>query len=127
MKEASNKISVDKFVLMYKHIYGVGDCKKASLKTEERVEGFKAVELNIMPTDGIYFYVGKHWIATDGKVVIDLTAPAYFRALKNLKVATSFHINNLNNVMFQMNVTEYEKRFKEIIKVTERLDLINLL
>jgi hypothetical protein len=114
MSEATNKIPLNKFVEYYKNIYRVGDCLQAAKKVVERVEGFKSVELNILPIDKISGFVGKHWVATNGKIVVDMTFPEYAKAFMNNNIASSWHKQNKNNVLFNMGINEFEKKFKEI-------------
>lgn len=114
LSEDGNMLPLDKFIQYYKNIYRVGDCKAAAMKVAQRVKGFRAVELDITPFDKISAYIGKHWVATNGNQVVDLTAPDYFKLLIQNKIGSDWHKQNMNNVLFNMNVDRYEEKFKDI-------------
>jgi len=113
-KEAGNQISADALILNYRGVYRVGDCKKAASKVAERVPGYKAVKLNIGINDFMYNYVQTHYYATNGRYVIDLTAPAYIKEFIQEKIASSWHKANADKMLFDER--DYLSNFKNVSK-----------
>jgi hypothetical protein len=111
-------MNVDSFIRQYKGVYRVGDCKKASEKVEERLEGFRSKRLDISINDSMYDYVQTHYYASDGNKVVDLTAPYYIKEFIQEGIASAWHKANQDKVLFDER--DYLKNFKELKKKTTR-------
>ena len=113
-RETGNKMNTDSFILKYRGTYRVGDCKTAAMKVQERVPGYKAIRLNIGINDLMYDYVQTHYYASNGRYIIDMTAPAYIKEFIQEKIASTWHKNNQNKLLFDER--DYLQNFKNIKK-----------
>jgi hypothetical protein len=107
-KEAGNTLTLNNFLSLYKNAYKDGQCEDAAKKVAGKVKGFEVDELNTFGTP-INSYIGKHFYATDGNKVVDLTFPFYAKKLIDAGVASDWWKNNKLNNLFGLR--DYLKNF----------------
>jgi len=84
-----------------KHKYKRGSCPKAADKVVSLNDNYKILHLNNPPINEDKLDIGAHIVATNGDLIIDLTAPDYIKHFINKNQATSWHIKNKDNVKFR--------------------------
>ncbi len=106
LKESVDKINLSKVLSKSKDLFKRSQCAKATKFITDRYDNWKRINLNNPPVNEEKLDIGPHIVATNGDLIIDLTAPSYIKHFIKKKQATSWHKKNKDNVKF--NATDYK-------------------